>query len=114
MEGVPPAPRRPRPNTPRTKKPKHGKHANHESKVKEDDKPAATKMEPKSMDEQMENVDSPTKAEPIVKEEAIGDDDSGGMAEMTDSFQASAFEIPPLCIVKKQEPTVKTEIYWDE
>ena len=132
MEGVPPAPRRPRPTVPRHKKPKHEKQADYEQGVKEDDEEAAVKLEPMaideqvanvepptkpepiSMDEQTTNAEPPTKSEPIVKEEQTGDDDSEGVAEMTDSFQASAFAEPSSSIVKKQEPMVKTEVYWDE
>ncbi|SLM39654.1 hypothetical protein LPUS_10243 [Lasallia pustulata] len=114
MEGIPPVPRKSRPNVPRHKKPKHETHTDHESKVKDENEPAAVKPEPMSIDEQVPNAEPATKPEDTVKEEQAGEGDSEKMAEMTDSFQASAFEALPLGAVKKQEPMVKTEVYWDE
>lgn len=74
----------------------------------------SAKLEPMSVDQQAANVEPPTKLEPTVKEERADDDDSEGMAEMTNIFRASAFEPQPSWVVEKQEPMVKTELYWDE
>lgn len=74
----------------------------------------STKPEPMPMDQQTTIAELPTKAEPIVKEERTDDDESEGMAEMTDIFRASLFEAQPSWIVKKQEPLIKSEVYWGE